>query len=151
MKIKQRISEIEEAIDELEKLLSMDEEPFLRSRTARFSARYSIVQAVEVATDTGLHTPERRFSESPEGYRDAFKKLALRGIIPRTAEEMSKPATPRDIVVHRYWEVDDLRTYREVKSNGLESVRRFLREVVSDLPEEDRGAQEVLLPRALGR
>ncbi|MEM3447224.1 MAG: DUF86 domain-containing protein [Candidatus Korarchaeum sp.] len=141
MKVKQRISEIEEAIDELEKLFLMDEESFLRNRTARFSARYSIVQVVEAAADIGLHVLERRFNESPESYRDVFRKLALHGIVsPNTAEEMSKLAGLRNIVVHRYWDVDDLMIYREAKSNGLESVRRFLKEVMSNLPEEARGS-----------
>ncbi len=138
MKLRQRISEIEEALDELEKLLSMDEGSFLRNRTARFSARYSIVQIVEAAADLGIYILERRFNELSESYRDVFRKLSLHGIIsPNTAESMSRLAALRNMVVHRYWDIDDSRLYREAKSCGLESVRRFIKEVMDNLPEKD--------------
>ncbi len=98
MKLRRRISEIEEALDELEKLHSTDEKTFLRNRTARFSARYSIVQIVEAAADLGIYILERRFNESSESYKDVFRKLALRGIVsPNTADSMSKLAALRNM------------------------------------------------------
>jgi uncharacterized protein YutE (UPF0331/DUF86 family) len=42
---------------------------------------------------------------------------------------MRRFAGLRNLLVHRYWEVDDARLYRELKEGGLEALRRFLRHV----------------------
>ncbi len=101
----------------------------MASRTARFSARYSIVQVVEASADLGILVLQTE-GESARSYREIFEKLALRGIVSvDTFEAMVRLASLRNMVIHRYWEVDDLRIYREAKSGGLEAVRSFVREV----------------------
>jgi len=135
-KVANRIEEIEEALRELEELTSMDQRSFLKSRTARFSARYSIVQIVEASADLGVLILQIE-GESARSYREIFKKLALRGIISvSTFEVMARLASLRNMVVHRYWEVDDLRIYREARSGGLEAIRSFIREVKAYLSEK---------------
>ncbi len=37
----------------------------------------------------------------------------------------------RNLIVHRYWEVDDARMYKEIKEEGFRIVRRFIEEVES--------------------
>ena len=56
--------------------------------------------------------------------------LGERGIIPRDlATAMRRFAGLGNLLVHRYWEVDDARLYRELKEEGLKTLRRFLRYV----------------------
>lgn len=87
----------------------MDESSFLANRTARFSARYSIVQIVEAAADIGLYILELK-GETARSYREIFEKLARYGVISATTSEaMMRMSSLRNMVVHRYWEVDDLR------------------------------------------
>ncbi len=131
-KVAERFEEIEEALRELEKLTSMDERSFLASRTAR----YSIVQIVEASADLGILILQIE-GDSARSYREIFKKLALRGIISvGTSEVIARPASFRNMVIHRYWEVDDLRIYREARSGGLEAIRSFAREVKVYLSEK---------------
>ncbi|UNQ73171.1 HepT-like ribonuclease domain-containing protein [Infirmifilum sp. NZ] len=42
---------------------------------------------------------------------------------------MIKLVRLRNLIVHRYWEVDDARVYREVKEEGIRLVRGFVEEV----------------------
>ncbi|MDK2384226.1 MAG: DUF86 domain-containing protein [Candidatus Korarchaeota archaeon] len=49
---------------------------------------------------------------------------------------MARLASLRNMVIHRYWEVDDLRIYREARSGGLEAIRSFAREVKAYLSEK---------------
>lgn len=35
----------------------------------------------------------------------------------------------RNLIVHRYWEVDDERMYKELKEEGLRRVREYLESV----------------------
>ncbi len=117
-KIFERIREINDALSELEALTSMDERSFLTNRTARFSARYSIVQIVEAAADIGLYILQLK-DEIARSYREIFKKLVLLGVISvSTSEAMIRMSSLRNMVIHRYCEVDDLRIYREAKSGG---------------------------------
>jgi uncharacterized protein YutE (UPF0331/DUF86 family) len=52
------------------------------------------------------------------------------GIISRDlAAAMRRCAGLKNLLVHRYWEVDDARLYRELKEEGLEALRRFMRHV----------------------
>jgi uncharacterized protein YutE (UPF0331/DUF86 family) len=56
--------------------------------------------------------------------------LGERGIIPRDlAAAMRRFEGLRNLLVHRYWGVDDARLYRELKEEGLKTLRRFMRHV----------------------
>jgi uncharacterized protein YutE (UPF0331/DUF86 family) len=35
----------------------------------------------------------------------------------------------RNLIIHRYWEVDDFRIYREARESGLGMIERFMEEV----------------------
>ncbi len=136
MRVEERLNEIEDALNELETLIMNDMSSFLRSRTARYAARYSIIQIVEAAADLALQILEKEYEEEARGYREAFKKLSMHGVIsPDTADEMCRMVSLRNMIVHRYWDVDDARVYREAKS-GILHVRKFVREVKSHLSEK---------------
>ena len=118
-------------LDELKELINLNEKEFMSNRTFRYSARYSIIQIVEAMSDLGIHILERKFNEKVESYREIFEKLMLRGVInPRTYEGIQGLVSLRNIIVHRYWRVDDLRIYRIAKENGIRRIENFLREVM---------------------
>ena len=69
------------------------------------------------------------YSATSAGYTQVFRKL-LDGVLSKsTGEGMIKLARLRNLVVHRYWEVDDIRVHREVKEEGIGLVTRFVEEV----------------------
>ncbi|MEM1598882.1 MAG: HepT-like ribonuclease domain-containing protein [Pyrobaculum sp.] len=45
------------------------------------------------------------------------------------AESMRRFVGLRNLIVHRYWEVDDERMYKELKEEGLRRVREYLESV----------------------
>jgi len=84
----------------------------------------------EAATLIGLHILREQFNDTAEGYVQVFRKLLERGIISRdTGEGMIKLARLRNLIVHRYWDVDEVRVYTEIKEVGIELVKKFIREV----------------------
>ena len=120
------VSEAREAIDEMRSLTSMSLDDFIRSRTARFSLRHSMVMAVEALADLAVAILEKDFNERVETYREAFVKLAEKGVISaETARSLTKLVGLRNLVVHRYWVVDDLRVYEEARSGGSRCWRGF--------------------------
>lgn len=126
------VRDAEEALDEISSAIRAGKEDFISSRTLRFSVRYSVIQLVEALADLGLAILERGFGEGAEGYRDVFKRLALRGVVsPEAAEGMMRLASLRNMIVHRYWDVDDSKIFDEAEGVGIAAVRRFITEVVS--------------------
>jgi len=128
--IKRVLKEIQDALDELKSITKFSESDFMSSRTLRFSARFSIIQIVEAASDLGIAILEKDFSETAESYREVFSKLALKGVIKsETAEEMEKIASLRNMIIHRYWRIDDRKIYRDAISGGICAIERFMEEV----------------------
>ena len=63
-------------------------------------------------------------------YPQIFQKLSDYGFLSEeVSREMAKLARLRNLIVHRYWEVDDARLYREAKGSGLNTIKRFIEEV----------------------
>ncbi len=86
--------------------------------------------AVEAAADAALLILEKVYGEEASSYREAFLKLARRGVISaETLEGMTRLVGLGNMIVHRYWEVDDARILREARGGGLRVLERFLEEV----------------------
>ncbi|RLE53010.1 MAG: hypothetical protein DRJ26_03960, partial [Candidatus Methanomethylicota archaeon] len=122
--------EIREGLEEIRNIVNLDIEDFIQNRSKRFSMRYSIVLIVEASADLGIAILKQCFDEEPKSYREVFLKLAERGIISlRIAEAMASLASLRNMIIHRYWGVDDARIYREAKDSGINAIKEFIREV----------------------
>ncbi len=73
---------------------------------------------------------EKKFGVTVESYRDVFRKLVLHGVIdPDTGKAMEEAASLRNMIVHRYWQIDDERIYREAKGNNMAAIESFVSEV----------------------
>ncbi|MEQ9716549.1 MAG: HepT-like ribonuclease domain-containing protein [Candidatus Asgardarchaeum sp.] len=128
--IENMLKDIIEALSELKFLTSLDIDEFIKNRSARFSMRYSIVVIVEGSADIGIYVLERCFNEEIKGYRDIFMRLSERGVIDsETAMKMASLSSLRNMIVHRYWNVDDIRIYSEAKKNGIRAIEKFIEEV----------------------
>jgi len=121
--IKKLIYEVEEALSVLE--LRVREG--VRNLSDAYALRYALIQVVE-----GLATIASRIAENHgaviEGYVEAMKFLSrIRVVEPEVGEKLVKLARLRNLLVHRYWIVDDERIVREAKGNGIETIREAIR------------------------
>ena len=56
--------------------------------------------------------------------------MAEKGVLSyNIAERMSALTSLRNMIVHRYWSIDDVRIYREAKNNGVRVIEKFIKEV----------------------
>jgi len=121
---------VAEAIEEVGGIISLDVESFPKDRRARFSLRHSIVLIVESLADIAVAILEKDFNEIVESYRDAIMKLRDKGLLGRrVAESIARLVSLRNLIVHRYSIVDDLKIYESAKNSGVESIERFIEEV----------------------
>ncbi|MFH7860161.1 MAG: HepT-like ribonuclease domain-containing protein [Candidatus Aenigmatarchaeota archaeon] len=130
--IKRIFKDVYEALDEVKDIVSLSEDDFIKNRRARFSLRYCIAVIIESLADLAVAILEKDFDESTETYREAFTKFAEKNIIDvDTMQSMIKLVSLRNIIVHRYWIVDDLKIYKSAKENGIKGIEKFIEKVLS--------------------
>ena len=128
--IKKLIAEAREGLSEVKELTSMKLDDFVKSRRARFSLRYSIILLTESLADLAVAILEEDFNLAPESYREAFLKLAEKGVVSaEVAKSMAKLVGLRNVIVHRYWTIDDMRIYDSAKGGVIKAVEDFIEEV----------------------
>ena len=122
------LRDLERSVNFMEQILNRPLDEFLNDDKAVYALRYAVIEAVEAAVQIGLILL-RETGARPASFGEVFQILGERGIIPRDlAAAMRRFAGLRNLLVHRYWEVDDA-MYRELKEEGLETLRSFLRHV----------------------
>jgi uncharacterized protein YutE (UPF0331/DUF86 family) len=93
---------------------------------------------VEALADLAVAILEKDFGVAVESYREAFLRLAEKGVInAEIAQSMVRLAVLRNIIVHRYWSVDDMSIYNDVRRSGVEVVERFIEEVLGYVETRD--------------
>lgn len=114
--VKKLVRDIREAIDVIAEDASKPFEEL--SRAERSEIRYYIIVLVEALTALAYHIARRAYGLEPQTPVQTLRLLADRGLI--TGEELGdfvKLVRLRNLVVHRYWVVDDKRIYDSVRRN----------------------------------
>ena len=132
--VKRRLDEINEALQYIEEIIKENEEDFIKDYKSRFTLRHLILIVVESAASIAIHILSEAFNENVESYGEAFIKLAYYGVLSlNVAKEMASLARLRNLIVHRYWLVDDSRIYQEAKNTGISIIKKFVKELVNYL------------------
>jgi uncharacterized protein YutE (UPF0331/DUF86 family) len=128
-RLSRALRDLERSVNFMEQTLNRPLDEFLNDDEAVYALRYAVIEAVEAAVQIGLILL-RETGARPTSFGEVFQMLGERGIIPRDlAAAMRRFAGLRNLLVHRYWEADDARLYRELKEEGLKTLRRFMRHV----------------------
>ena len=128
-RIAKNIADIAMARGEIERLVAVDQATFFSDSRNAFSVRYLIIQTVEAMTDICQHMLARTRGIPCDGYIDCIVKAGEHGIISvALAERLRRLAALRNILVHRYWSIDDARVYTETQAN-LSDLTTFIDEI----------------------
>jgi len=120
--VEARIRELNDAIDALRELAARDFKSL--STYEVLSMRYLVIQLVEAAAAICLYIMGK-LGERPMGYPDCFARMGARGLLPQVlANQLARAARLRNLLVHRYWEIDDERVHRSVRE-GLKDFEEF--------------------------
>lgn len=130
-RIKRLLAEIRESLKIARSITDMEYDEFIRDIRNRYTLRLAIVEIVEASASLGLYILRKLLGiKRVEGYPHIFRRLVEHKVIsPRIGEEMEKLTRLRNLIIHRYWEIDDSRIYRETKSNGLKIIEDLIKEV----------------------
>ena len=112
--VRYRTGEARSAIRELLRLASKPYEEL--SIDEKYSMRYNLIVLVEALASLCIHIAVEEYGKTPSSYREALRIVAER-LAPRCSRELEALAGLRNLLVHRYWTVDDSALYESVKED----------------------------------
>lgn len=125
--VERLIRDIYDSIESIRELTSKDYERMTKAE--RLAVRYSIVAISEALSALAIHIVRKVLNKSPDNIHEALILLEERKIIGRDVrEEISSLMRLRNILVHRYWTVDDHMIYQSVKGD-FEAVEKFIERI----------------------
>ncbi|MEE8179891.1 MAG: DUF86 domain-containing protein [bacterium] len=124
-----KIDIIDRNLNFLKDYSGVSEAQFLESYKDVQAAKFSLLECIEACMDIANHIIASRRLRRPEGYAEAFEILGSEGIIDRKlADGLGDMARFRNLLVHRYGEVDNKRVLSIVQEN-LGDIESFLESV----------------------
>jgi len=128
-KIKTLEKDILNSVSEIRSLIAKEEDIFIREQRDIYSLRYLLIEAVESMANMCNHILTRMTSQVPKGYPDCFGKLYEAKIITKElGEKLRKAARLRNIMIHKYWEIDDRKVFKSAREN-IGDFEEFLRQI----------------------
>jgi uncharacterized protein YutE (UPF0331/DUF86 family) len=132
-----KVDIIEQNLRELEELGGMMKDEFTSSFRDLQAAKHMLQEAVEAALDLAYHVIASRGYRRPEDYKEAFTVLEENGVVDHDfAERLQDMAGFRNLLVHRYGEVDAAKVYA-IMHDDVSDIRRFADTVLRELQATD--------------
>lgn len=128
-----RAASLRQNLAHIGKLASLPEEQFWGNELYLDSIKLHLIQAIEDAASICTHLMARLGGMAPSSYAECFAALHERGVIDEAlAGRLQAMARFRNLLVHRYWQVDDQRVLR-IAREEVGDLLEFLRQVGASL------------------
>ena len=122
-----------DTVSELKSIINARESVFIKDTKNIYSLRYLLIEAVEAMANICNHILTRVTGQVPKGYPDCFEKLSEAKIISKElGERLKKLAGLRNILIHKYWTIDDRKVFKSAKGN-IGDFEEFLRQIIKTL------------------
>jgi len=128
-KIKTLEKDLLDTVSEIKSIIASKEKIFIKEQRNIYSLRYLLIEAVEAMANICNHILARITGQVPKGYPDCFEKLSDAKIIKKElAKKLKKAASLRNIIIHKYWAIDDLKVFKSAKEN-IGDFEEFLEQI----------------------
>jgi len=128
-KIKTLEKDLLDTVSEMRSITDVEEDYFIKEKKDIFSLRYLLIEAVESMANICNHILTRIAGQVPKGYPDCFEKLFHNRIITEElSDKLKKIASLRNIIIHKYWKIDDRKVFKSAKEN-IGDFAEFLRQI----------------------
>ena len=129
-KVYAKFTDITESIERLRAFRNISLKEFLNDQDKQDIASFRLIVATEAAIDLCLHISAKNFKKVAQEYAACFKLLADQGLIDHDlSERLSNMARFRNLLVHRYWEIDYARLYQTITGPDLDDLEIFVQAV----------------------
>lgn len=128
-RIRNITGEINAAYKKLVKIKKLSKDEFLASTEKIDSAKYNLIVVMEGACDICNHVAVKAGGNAPKSYSDCFSILEELKLLPPELSTKLKLMTKfRNLLVHRYWKIDNDRVYDIIKQD-IPAVNEFLKTI----------------------
>lgn len=127
--LQSRAMSLRQNLERIRKLASLPDEQFWGNELHIDSVKLHLIQAIEDAASICTHLMARLGGTAPSAYAECFASLHERGVIDESlAERLQAMSLFRNLLVHRYWQIDDAQVLRIAREN-IGDLLEFLRQV----------------------
>lgn len=128
-KIKQRFSEINEAINNAKDLVKLSDNEFWSKKDNIAAVKYYLLQAIEAVGGVCVHIAAKKFNKGVSAFGECFEIMEKEGVLEKSlADKLRKMAKFRNKLIHRYWEIED-KNILEYTKKDLGDFEDFIRAV----------------------
>jgi len=127
---------IERNLRFLKEIKTLSPDQFVESYKDVQAAKYSLLEIVEACIDIANYIISVKGFRRAEEYSEMFKVLKEEGVIGKElATKLEDMARFRNLLVHRYGEIDDRKVLEVIKHN-LKDIEEFEKEIEKFIREE---------------
>lgn len=132
--VERHLREIEQHVVLLRTLAVRDLERFRGDPIAFYAAQHLLQVSIEAMISIGHHIAAERALPTPGSHAELLESLQRAGVLsdPSMLANYQAMARFRNLVVHRYWEVDPSRVH-EILRLHLGNFERFARDILAYL------------------
>ena len=128
-KIKKGVSEIEESINEINKIVSINEYEFWKDKRNITSVKYYLLEAIEAVGGICVHIVAKKFGKGVNSLSECINILEEEEILDKELSlRLKKIVKFRNKLIHKYWEIDDKLVYEYAK-NETDDFTDFIKEI----------------------
>ena len=128
-KIKKRVSEIEESINEINKIVSINEYEFWKDKRNITSVKYYLLEAIEAVGEICVHIVAKKFGKGVNSLSECINILEKEEILDKElSSRLKKMIKFRNKLIHKYWDIDDKLVYEYAK-NETDDFTNFIKEI----------------------
>lgn len=132
-KLTKRISEIKENREKIKKYASIPDSEFWKDERNLLAIKHLLLQSIEACGSICSHVLAKKFFKSPSSFPECFETLYNSKVINKELSvKLRKMARFRNILVHRYWEIEDKKIL-EYARNNLEDFDQYLKSIIDYL------------------
>lgn len=128
--INSKIDTIEENTELIEGFRKEEFSKFKNNKRDIQAAKHCLQESIEACIDIAYHIVSSKGYGRPDDYRDSFKILEEKGIIEKKfSEHLQDMASFRNLLVHRYGEIDLERLYKILKEDSKD-IEKFVEKIL---------------------
>ena len=131
--VRRKLSRMTMYLEKLKPIAAKSYEEYISDFYLKTSAERIIQLIVECASDINNHVVLELSERPPEDYTSSFLRAADVGLISRElAERLKGSGGMRNIIVHEYMDIDDLKVYGSFEK-AISGFKEYVRQVVAFL------------------
>ncbi len=124
------IGEARNALGQLARYEDVSLDALLKDDEKLGNIKYQLIILIEACIDMCAHITAKSLNVAPESYSHCFQLLQENNFIDEgLADKMSEMAKFRNLLVHLYWKVDNIRVI-EIAQTNMDICNEFIHSIV---------------------